>query len=114
MIWRLLFLIALSLVLNRALPSENYDKNYFRSPVDIKLAIVSNFGELRNNHFHNGLDIRTNGQEGLNIYSVADGYVSRIKISHIGYGLVMYVTHPNGYVSVYAHLKSFNDTISLF
>jgi hypothetical protein len=112
--WRILFLLVFNSVLNWALALETYDKNYFRSPVDIKLAIVSNFGELRNNHFHNGLDIRTNGQEGLNIYSVADGYVSRIKISHIGYGLVMYVTHPNGFVSVYAHLKSFNDTISKY
>jgi len=109
-----LLIVYLGLISLCAFSAESYDKSYFRSPVDIKLAIVSNFGELRNNHFHNGVDIRTNGQEGLNVYSVADGYVSRIKISTVGYGLVLYVTHPNGYVSVYAHLKAFNDSISAY
>jgi hypothetical protein len=110
----ILIVINLVLYINLIKADDLFDKNYFRSPVDINLAIVSNFGELRNNHFHNGLDIRTNGIEGLNIYAVADGYVSRIKVSSIGYGLVLYITHPIGYVSVYAHLKSFNDSITSY
>jgi hypothetical protein len=77
----------------------------FRSPVDIPISLAGNFGEPRRLHFHTGLDIRTNQQEGLNIYSIADGYISRINISGSGYGKAIYITHPNGYVSVYAHLQ---------
>ena len=88
--------------------------NYFRSPVDIPLAIVGNFGELRNNHFHTGLDIRTQSVEGKKIYAVADGFVSRIKISSFGYGKTLYIAHSNGFVSVYAHLKALVDTIDRF
>lgn len=91
-----------------------FPKNYFRSPIDYPIQIVGNFGELRNNHFHNGLDIRTGGQIGKSIYAVAEGYVSRIKVSPVGYGNVLYVTHPNGYTSVYAHLSRFNDTIQKY
>ncbi|MBN8703739.1 MAG: M23 family metallopeptidase [Bacteroidetes bacterium] len=92
--------------------TDPYPKNYFRSPLDTTLQLAGNFGELRNNHFHAGLDIRTLSQEGLKIYSVADGYVSRIKISPVGYGKALYITHPNGYVSVYAHLQSFNGAVA--
>ena len=81
----------------------------FRSPLDTAIVLAGNFGEIRPNHFHSGLDIRTNSREGLNIYAVADGYVSRVKISATGYGKALYITHPNGYVSVYAHLNGFND-----
>jgi murein DD-endopeptidase MepM/ murein hydrolase activator NlpD len=57
-----------------------YPQNYFRSPLDIPLDLSANFGDLRSNHFHMGLDIRTKGQENLNVYATADGYVSRVKI----------------------------------
>ena len=93
---------------------EQYPQNYFRSPMDIPLKLAGNFGELRNNHFHNGLDIRTGGQEGLPVYAVADGYVSRIKIAPAAYGNCLYITHPNGYVTVYAHLKTMADTIGRY
>ncbi|MGG7035498.1 MAG: M23 family metallopeptidase [Flavobacterium sp.] len=83
----------------------DYPKEYFKSPVDIPLLLSGNFGELRKNHFHSGLDIKTQQREGLNVFAVADGYVSRIKISTFGYGKAIYITHPNGFTSVYGHLQ---------
>ena len=108
----MLIIIYFLLYVNVISAQEIYPKNYFRSPLDIPLFLSGNFGELRSNHFHAGLDIKTGGVEGKKIYAVADGYISRIKVSPWGYGKVLYLTHPNGYVTVYAHLKSFNDSIS--
>lgn len=82
----------------------DYPKDYFRSPLDIPLSLSGSFGELRTNHFHSGLDLKTKQREGLNVYAVADGYISRIKISPYGYGKAIYIDHPNGYTSVYGHL----------
>lgn len=84
----------------------NYPKDYFRSPLDIPMQLSGNFGELRPNHFHAGFDLKTNQKEGLNVYAVGDGYVSRIKISTFGNGKTIYITHPNGYTSVYGHLQT--------
>lgn len=84
---------------------KNYEKGYFRLPLDIPMQLAGNFGELRPNHFHAGFDFKTNQREGLNVYAVADGYVSRIKISTAGYGKAIYITHPNGYTTVYGHLQ---------
>ncbi len=86
----------------------------FRPPVDFSLYLSGTFGELRSNHFHAGIDIKTKGREGEAIRSIGDGYVSRIKVSTGGYGKVLYITHPNGYVSVYGHLQRFNDSIQQF
>ena len=80
----------------------------------INLVLSGTFAELRSNHFHSGLDIKTQHREGLNIYAAAKGYVSRIKISHFGYGKALYLKHPNGYQTVYAHLKKYSDTIQKF
>lgn len=99
-------LLVLFLFCTAAFAQEPYPKNYFRSPLDIPLQLSGNFGELRTNHFHAGLDFRTQQKEGFNVYAVADGYVSRIKISTYGYGKAVYVTHPNGYTSLYGHLQS--------
>ncbi len=88
-----------------ALSQSPYPQDYFMNPLDITTVLSGTFGELRNNHFHSGLDIKTQQVEGMKVYAVADGYVSRIKIAHYGYGKALYVTHPNGYVSVYAHLQ---------
>lgn len=107
----ILFVLASSFTYSQ---KKEYPKNYFRSPVDYNYTLAGNFGELRNNHFHSGLDIRTNGEEGKKIYAVADGYVSRIKTSATGYGKVIYITHPNGYVSVYAHLQQYTGAIAKF
>jgi len=88
-----------------------YPQNYFRSPLDIPLDLSANFGDLRSNHFHMGLDIRTQSRENLNVYAAADGYVSRVKIEKWGYGRAIYITHSNGYTTLYAHLNSFYKTL---
>lgn len=88
-----------------AVAQTTYPKDYFRSPLDIPMQLSGNFGEFRPNHFHAGFDFKTMQKEGLNIYAVADGYVSRIKISTVGNGKTIYINHPNGFTSVYAHLQ---------
>ena len=85
--------------------------NEFRSPLQIPLVLAGTFGELRTNHFHSGIDIKTKGKEGYAIIAIGDGYVSRVKVKPGGYGKALYLTHSNGYVSVYAHLRNFNDSI---
>ena len=92
----------------------NYPRDYFRSPLDIPMQLSGNFGELRPNHFHAGFDLKTSQKEGLSVYAVADGYVSRIKISTFGNGKTIYITHPNGYTSVYGHLQRASDSIEEF
>ena len=92
----------------------DYPKDYFRSPLDIPMQLSGNFGELRPNHFHAGFDLKTLQKEGLNVYAVADGYVSRIKISTFGNGKTIYITHANGYTSVYGHLLRTKDSIEDF
>jgi murein DD-endopeptidase MepM/ murein hydrolase activator NlpD len=68
---------------------------------------VANFGELRNNHWHMGLDIRTQQRENLPVYAAAAGYIARIKIEPNGFGRAIYINHPNGYTTLYAHLNAF-------
>ncbi len=91
-----------------------YPQDYFRNPLEIPLVLAGTFAELRSNHFHSGLDIKTQHREGLKIFATAKGYVSRIKISHWGYGKALYITHPNGYTTVYAHLKKFSPKIEAY
>jgi len=93
---------------------NNFPKNYFRPPLDIPMQLSGNFGELRPNHFHAGFDFKTQQKEGLKVYAAADGYVSRIKISTFGNGKTIYITHPNGYTSVYAHLQKAVGSIQDF
>jgi hypothetical protein len=97
-----------------AVGDNKYPDDYFRSPLDIPLVLSGTFAELRGNHFHAGLDIKTEQKEGLKVYAAAPGYVSRIKISHWGYGKALYITHPNGYTTVYAHLQKFNERIEAY
>ena len=94
-----------------ATAQSKYPTDYFRSPLDIPLQLSGNFGELRPNHFHAGFDLRTQQKEGLKVYAVADGYVSRIKTSTFGNGKTIYINHPNGFTSVYGHLKMANGEI---
>ncbi|WP_417860610.1 M23 family metallopeptidase [Winogradskyella sediminis] len=90
---------------------SEYPKDYFRHPLDITLVLSGTFGELRSTHFHGGLDIKTQQREGLKVYAAAEGYISRIKISHFGYGKAIYITHPNGYTTVYGHLQKFSERL---
>jgi len=108
-------LTIISLIFMQFIAAQNpYPQDYFRSPLDITLILSGTFAELRSNHFHSGLDIKTQQREGLKVYAAAKGHISRIKISHWGYGKALYITHPNGYTTVYAHLKKFSPKIEAF
>ncbi len=95
--------------------ARDYPQNYFRSPVNTPIKLSGTFGELRSNHLHAGIDIKAhNGKTGQPILAVADGYVARIKVQSGGYGNVLYVNHPNGYTSVYAHLANFPKAVAAY
>lgn len=83
----------------------------FHPPLNIPLVLSGNFGEIRSNHFHSGLDIKTQGRIGLPVFCISDGTVVRVKVSPYGYGKALYINHPNGQTSVYAHLNSFAPEI---
>lgn len=91
----------------------SYPKGYFMFPINPgqRNYLSANMGELRPNHFHGGMDIKTGGVIGLPIYCAADGYISRIRVSTYGYGKTLYITHTNGLTSVYAHIDRFNTSI---
>ncbi|MEZ5046034.1 MAG: M23 family metallopeptidase [Chitinophagaceae bacterium] len=91
----------------------HYPKSFI-SPVHFPIQLVGNFGECRPNHFHSGLDIRTNSQENKKIYAIESGFVSRIKIEPGGFGNAIYITHTNGFTSVYAHLNRFFPALENF
>lgn len=93
---------------NDAEPVSNLNVDY-QSPVDYDIVLAGNFGEPRPWHFHGGLDVKTDNQEGKQIFSIADGYVSRITVNMYGFGNAIYVNHPDGLTSVYCHLKRFAD-----
>jgi hypothetical protein len=96
--------------------STDYPKGYFIFPINPgqRNYLSANMGELRPNHFHGGMDIKTGGQIGLPVYACASGYVSRLRISTNGYGNTLYITHPNGLVTVYAHLDKFSEKIHAY
>ncbi len=79
------------------------------SPVDYEIVLAGNFGEPRPYHFHGGIDVKTGNVQGKKIYSIADGYVSRLTVNLFGFGNAIYVNHPDGNTSVYCHLKNFGD-----
>lgn len=106
-----ILLLTLTLGLNA---QDSYPQDAFRSPLDIPLVLAGTFGELRSNHFHSGIDIKTQQRQGLPIYAIGDGTVTRIKISLWGYGKALYVAHPNGYTSVYGHLQKFSPEIEAY
>lgn len=85
-----------------------------RSPLDIPILLSGNFGELRNNHFHSGIDFKTQGSEGKPVHAVQEGYVSRISVSPWGYGNGLYLTHPDGTTTVYGHLQRFSRKIATY
>ncbi|NJL76447.1 MAG: M23 family metallopeptidase [Saprospiraceae bacterium] len=94
---------------------DDYPKDFFRAPISHPIRLSGSFGELRSNHFHSGIDIKSSkGAEGDPILSAGDGYVARIKVDGAGYGNSLYVAHPNGYTTVYAHLQRFNPEITAF
>ena len=109
------FILSLFLVFSCFLDAQNnYPQDYFSNPLDVPLVLSGTFAELRSNHFHSGLDIKTQQRTGLKVKAVANGFVSRIKIAHYGYGKALYITHPNGYTTVYAHLSKFSPDIEAY
>ncbi|MBR4467951.1 MAG: peptidoglycan DD-metalloendopeptidase family protein [Bacteroidales bacterium] len=109
---RSFLLVSLLFACMGLMAQENFPK--YGKPVDIPIYLSATFGELRPNHLHAGLDIKTQAVEGKKVYAVADGYVSRIGVSPYGYGNVLYITHYDGYTSVYAHLQRFSGEIAKY
>ena len=108
------FILFIFLIFAPVYSQNQYPKDYFGLPLAIPTQLSGNFGELRPNHFHAGFDFKTQKKEGLNVFASAEGYVSRIKISTFGYGKAIYITHPNGFTTVYGHLKSLNIAIESY
>lgn len=103
------------MVLHSSAQGQNkFPTDYFRHPMNLPVSMAGTFAEIRPNHFHSGIDLRTDAEEGKEVYATADGYVSRINISAWGGGKVLYITHPNGYRTVYMHLSAFCGDIGTF
>ncbi|MFF5381361.1 M23 family metallopeptidase [Pedobacter suwonensis] len=93
--------------------NNKYPITDFRQPLDITPpALAGSFGEIRANHFHSGVDFRTNQREGYPVYAVADGYISRLRVQNSGFGQALYISHPNGFTTVYGHLQRFAPKIA--
>lgn len=107
-------ILIIFLLLGNCLHSQTESFPLYPNPVKIPVYLSATFAEIRTNAFHAGVDIRTQGVEGKEVFAVADGYVSRIGVSPFGYGKVLYITHDDGFTSVYAHLSKFNKTIADF
>lgn len=108
------FFIVSLLIVSGLNAQNNMEYPEYPNPMNIPMNLSATFGELRNNAFHAGIDIKTGGVIGKKVYAVADGYVSRIGVSPYGYGNVVYITHNDGFMSVYAHLDSFNGVIGKY
>ena len=108
------YLFALSLLFSSSFLCAQviYPDKYFRLPLDIPMSLSGVFGEIRPNHLHSGIDLRTNQVEGYPVYAVANGYISRIRVQAWGFGYALYIVHPNGYTSVYGHLQRYNEKIT--
>ena len=104
-------LFILLLIISLASSAQN---KYYTPPVKIPLHLSASFGELRSNHFHTGIDIKTQGRTGLPVNAAADGFISRIVVSPTGYGNALYIDHPNGTTTVYGHLKKFREDIQKY
>ena len=110
----LLFLSVFNFAQAQQIFSTNkYPITDFRQPLDITPpALAGSFGEIRGNHFHSGIDFRTNQREGYPVYAVADGYISRLRVQNSGFGQALYINHPNGFTTVYGHLQRFAPKIA--
>ncbi|MBK8710285.1 MAG: M23 family metallopeptidase [Niastella sp.] len=111
----LVLVVALPFILQAQwLPQKNYPKNYFGWPVNAIKAIVANFGELRPNHYHMGLDCRTEQVQNKQVLAAADGYIAKVKIEPWGFGRAIYINHPNGLTTLYAHLNNFKPELEQY
>ncbi|MBL7706127.1 MAG: M23 family metallopeptidase [Taibaiella sp.] len=103
----LLILSVFCLFTGNTFAQRQFPQDLFRNPLDIPITLAGSFAECRPNHFHTGIDLKTNNKENLKVFAAAEGYISRISISHSGYGNCVYLAHPNGYTTVYGHLNDF-------
>jgi len=94
--------------------AQVHEKTNFNPPLKIPLYLSGTYAELRTNHFHSGIDIKTQGRTGVPVYAIEDGYIYRVKIRKTGYGKTLYINHSNGYTSVYGHLNSFSPKIEAY
>lgn len=94
------------------LAAQPLPQGYFRNPLGIDIGLSATFAEVRTNHFHAGIDMRTGGKEDLPVHAAADGYVSAVRVSPWGGGKMLYIKHPNGYESVYMHLNGYTGDIA--
>ena len=106
------YMIGMALCSSLSVSSQVLPEKSFIPPFDFPLLLSGSFGELRANHFHGGLDFKTQGVVGKPIRCIADGYVSRVTVTHGGFGQAVYVTHPNGITSVYGHIKNFSKEVA--
>jgi hypothetical protein len=109
----------LGLIINFSLSAQMekspvYPKGYFRNPLAVPMDLSGNFGELRPNHYHMGLDLKTLKRENLPVHAAAAGYVARVKIEPAGFGRAIYINHPNGYTTLYAHLNDFTPALDAY
>ncbi|HEU0063514.1 MAG TPA: M23 family metallopeptidase [Flavisolibacter sp.] len=111
---RRLSIILTALLFNYYSFSQPYPENYFRTPLNIPMQLVANFGEIRPNHWHMGLDIRTQHRLNLPVYSASEGYIARVSITPEGFGQAIYINHPNGMTTVYGHLNSFIPALAKY
>lgn len=102
-----LLILFFFIITHFAIQAQNYPGSYFRHPLNIPMQLVANFGEIRANHWHMGLDIRTQQRENLPVYASAEGFVSRVVVEPGGFGQAIYIDHPNGYTTLYAHMNAF-------
>ncbi len=108
----IVFVLSFNAYAQDIVQSRQYPKDVFRYPLDLSPTTAGCFGELRSNHFHSGLDFKTNQAIGYPVYAVYDGFVSRVRIQFGGFGRAVYITHPNGYTSVYGHLSKLTPQLA--
>ena len=111
MMLRIFSTLFICFILN-VLKAQTYPQHYFRNPLNIPMQLVANFGEIRTNHWHMGLDIRTQQRENLAVHAAAEGYVARVVVEPGGFGQAIYINHPNGLTTLYAHLNAFYPALA--
>ncbi len=112
---QIFWLFILLIIQSEAILGQSaFPQNYFRIPINITPSLSGSFGEIRTNHFHSGIDFRTQSVEGKPVFAAADGFVSRIRVSPIGFGKAIYIDHPNGFTTVYAHVRNFKASIQQY
>ncbi|SEJ47064.1 Peptidase family M23 [Dyadobacter koreensis] len=111
-----LFFLFSGIISPASAQKQSYPKGYYQFPIrpGLSNSLAGGLGDLRTNHFHAGVDIRTQQVEGLPVYAAAEGYVFKVAVQRSGYGNVIYLRHPNGQTTVYGHLQKFSDSLAAY